>query len=94
MLNPALISKMNIEDYKDEEPKFETHYRDFLQRKEKPGKSYARHFHGPWHCLSTHGNQAEVAMEHRFPIQMYFCVTEDVHLDFCRWTENFIFGLC
>ena len=69
-------------------------YCDFLQRKAKPGKSYARHFHGPWHCLSTHGNQAAVAMEHRFPIQMYFCFTKDVHLDFCRWTENFIFGPC
>ena len=34
MLNPVLISKINIEDYKDEEPKFETHFRDFLQRKE------------------------------------------------------------
>ena len=34
MLNPALISKMNIEDYKEEEPNFETHFRDFLQRKE------------------------------------------------------------
>ena len=34
MLNPALISKMNIEGYKDEEPNFETQFRDFLQRKE------------------------------------------------------------
>lgn len=34
MLNPALIGEMNIEDYKNEEPKFETHFRDFLQKKE------------------------------------------------------------